>query len=260
VRESQSAEMSVMKAKDILRRLASEYPESQAVVQLNDIERIAFHIQLVLEHKGRTATICDIGGGVGMFSVACAAMGMTSLLVDDFRDEINLKMGESALDLHKHYGVQVISKDVLREDINLPPASLDAITCFESMEHWHQSPKSLFKKLRTALKPNGLFVLSSPNCVDLKNRLLVPLGFGRWSSMDSWYESTVFRGHVREPDVNDLRYIGLDIGLKSMQIYGRNWWPYRFNPVPLRLAATGLDRVLRMRPALCSTIYLIGHV
>ena len=39
-----------------------------------------------------------------------------------------------------------------------------------------------------------------PNCVNLRKRLTVPLGRGKWSPMADWYEQPSFRGHVREPD------------------------------------------------------------
>ncbi len=249
-----------LRIRDLLRTIAPKYPRELVAVQLRDIERIAFHIALVLDRRGTSATVCDIGGGVGMFSVGCAALGMRSILIDDFRDEVNVQFGESALEVHRCYGVRVFSKDAVKDDVELPPGSVDVITCFESMEHWHHSPKRLFEKLRFALKPGGVFVLSAPNCVDLKRRLTVPWGYGKWSSMESWYNSTVFRGHVREPDVDDLRHIATDMGLSDVEIRGRNWWPYSRFSGTLRVIAVAADTILRVRPSLCSTIYVTGHV
>jgi 2-polyprenyl-3-methyl-5-hydroxy-6-metoxy-1,4-benzoquinol methylase len=248
-----------MSVRDVLRSIALKYPQDLMAAQLSDVERIAFHIQLVLHRKGATARVCDIGGGIGMFTLGCAAMGMKAILVDDFRDEVNLTVGESLLQLHRSYGVDVISKDVVTQELDLPTASMDAITCFESMEHWHHSPKKLLRQLRATLKPQGLFVLSAPNCVDLKRRITVPFGHGEWSTMESWYESSTFRGHVREPDVRDLRYIGADMGLTNVEIHGRNWWARSSSAkAPLRVAAIAIDHMLRVRPSLCSSIYLLG--
>ena len=248
-----------MNLKDVLTDVALKYPQGQITAQMRDIERVAFHIDLVLNRKGRSAAVCDIGGGIGLFSVGCAALGMRAMLVDDCRDEVNVRLGESPLALHRSYGVEILSKDALADDLEFPAASFDAITCFESMEHWHHSPKRLFRKLKAALKPHGVFALSAPNCVDLKRRATVLFGRGKWSSMEGWYEARVFRGHVREPDVEDLGRIGLDMGLTDIQIFGRNWWPYSFSMAPVRFAAMALDRTLRVRPSLCSTIYLTGY-
>jgi SAM-dependent methyltransferase len=237
-----------------------KYPEGLVAAQLNDVDRIAFHIQLIQDRKGKAITICDIGGGVGLFSVGCAALGMRSILIDDFRDEVNLRMGESVLEIHRSYGVEVVSTDVITHGVDLKPGSLDAITCFESMEHWHHSPKRLFGALKTALKPQGLFLLSTPNCVDLKRRVAVAFGHGAWSSIESWYESETFRGHVREPDVPDLLHIARDMRLTKVETLGRNWWAYtRFDNNPLKPVAIVVGHMLRLRPSLCSTIYLAGY-
>ena len=109
-------------------------------------------------------------------------------------------------------------------------ASFDVITSFDSMEHWHHSPKRLFQEVMRVLKPSGRFILGVPNCVNLRKRLTVPFGFGKWSSIDDWYEQETFRGHVREPDVEDLRYIANDMGLMELQILGRNWMAYHRLP------------------------------
>ena len=75
--------------------------------------------------------------------------------------------------------------------------------------------------------------------------------------MDQWYEQPVFRGHVREPSVRDLHYIARDIGLTRVQIHGANF--AGMAKPKLRLATAILDPLLKLRPGLCSEIYLTGH-
>jgi SAM-dependent methyltransferase len=249
-----------MNVKDILRSIALEYPKDLVGYEIKDIDRIAFHIGLVLERKGTDIRIADIGGGMGLFSVGCAALGMKSILIDDFRDEINLRVGDSILEIHKSYGVDVISEDVIKGQIGFEPQSIDVVTSFDSMEHWHYSPKKLFKSLKKALKPGGLFVLGTPNCVNLRKRITVPLGYGKWSRMAEWYEQEIFRGHVREPDVNDLLYIAKDMSLKDVEILGANWLGYRSEKRMIRFATMMFDYILRLRPSLCSNIYMIGRI
>ena len=57
----------------------------------------------------------------------------------------------------------------------------------------------------------------------IRKRLTVPFGSGKWSSMADWYEDPIFRGHVREPDVDDLFYIAREVGLVDVYIKGRHW-------------------------------------
>lgn len=243
---------------DMLRNLARQFPARMIDSQLQDIDRIAFNMQIVIDRKGTNITLADIGGGIGLYSVGCAEAGIRAILVDDFQDASNRPIAEEVLKLHRSKGVEIISRDVVRDSLNLPQDSLDVVTCFDSMEHWHNSPKRLFHDLMRSLKPGGLFVLSVPNCVNLRKRLTVPFGDGKWSRMENWYEPEVFRAHVREPDVDDLHYIARDLKLQRVEILGRNWLGYTSRKPIIRSATKIVDNLIRWRPTLCSNIYLLG--
>lgn len=247
-----------------LQRLAHEYPGEMVEDQLLDIPRIAFHLRLALDSVDRTEAaglaICDLGGGVGMFSVACAALGFRrTVLVDDFLDPVNERTGDSILELHRRHGVEIVSRDLIGRGIADLEGEFDIVTTFDSMEHWHHSPRRLFDQVVGKLKPGGAFVLGAPNCVNLRKRLAVPLGFGKWSSLADWYDEDAFRGHVREPDVDDLRRIAGRMGLEDVSILGRNWLGYYLRNPALRTLARWADFPLRLRPSLCSDIYMTGR-
>lgn len=246
--------------KTTLRETALRYPPQVRQVQVQDVERIAFHVKIVSDRVGPDATVCDLGGGVGMFSIGCAAVGMRVLLVDDFADPVNREGGDAALDIHRSWGVEILHRDVITQPLELPVGTLDAVTAFDTMEHWHHSPKQLFHACCDALRAGGLFVLATPNCANLRKRVQMPFGKVQWSSMDDWYESVTFRGHVREPAVDDLRYIADDLGLVDVELLGRNWSGYRGAAAVRRCATLVCDRVLQRFPTLCSDIYLIGRV
>jgi hypothetical protein len=126
------------------------------------------------------------------------------------------------------------------------------------MEHWHHSPKKIFHSIKLWLKHNGLFVLGVPNCVNLRKRLTIPFGYGKWTSMKEWYEKEEFRGHVREPDVDDLLYIAKDMDLKNVEILGRNLVSCRSDKRMVRFATIIFGYLLQLRPSLCGDIYMIG--
>jgi hypothetical protein len=77
--------------------------------------------------------------------------------------------------------------------------------------------------------------------------------------MTDWYESEVFRGHVREPDVDDLRYIARDLRLTDVRVIGRNWLGFETRRAWVRAITAIVNRALILAPSLCSDIYLIGH-
>lgn len=230
--------------------------------QLQDIPRIAYNIALSMPARKPVAqaVICDVGGGIGLFSVGCAAVGFGKvILLDDFGDQINQAVGNSFFDLHRRYGVQVVSRDVVGQGVKDMAVAFDVVTSFDSMEHWHRSPKNLFHELISMINPGGRFVLAGPNCVNLRKRLTVPLGRGKWSAMKDWYEPAIFRGHVREPDVQDLRYIANDLKLEHPRVLGQNWLGHQSNHRLVRLVTGLLDPFMRLRPSLCSDIYLVGE-
>ncbi len=250
---------------ETLTGIAKEYPADLADAQLRDIPRIAFHISLTMMAVGdrphRELTICDLGGGIGLYSVGCAALGFKRVvLIDDFQDPVNRAVGDSIFSLHRKYGVEVISTDVIQQGMqDIVEGDFDVITTFDSMEHWHHSPKKLFQDAVAKLRHGGVFILGAPNCVNMRKRIAAPLGKGGWSDMQDWYEEAVFRGHVREPNIYDLKYIAADMRLADTQVFGRNWMGLRSaNPV-IRSAAVAFDHLLRLRPSLCSDIYMIGR-
>lgn len=248
---------------DDLRNIANQYPVDLIYQQVLDIPRIAFHINTVIDtvkpKDYKELELCDIGGGIGLFSVGCAAFGVNrTVLIDDFSDSINQQVGPSILNLHRSFGVEVITRNVIENGIRDIEGTFDVITTFESMEHWHHSPKRLFHDVIEKLKPGGVFILSGPNCVNLRKRMTLPLGIGKWSRMQEWYEVEIFRGHVREPDVSDLTYIARDMGLVDIKIFGRNWLGYSSANSAVRFFTRIVDYPLRLKPSFCSNIYMIG--
>lgn len=247
----------------VLCGIAGEYPADLVKVQMRDIPRMAFNISLALSGSGKKPSelsIADLGGGIGLFSPGCAALGFKRvLLIDDFMDSVNRKFGDSILSIHKKYGVEVISRNIVNNGLGEHVHALDVVTTFDSIEHWHHSPKKLFGEVIAALNSGGLFVMSAPNCVNLRKRITVVLGKNKWSSIQEWYEAERFRGHVREPDVSDFLYIARDMALTNITILGRNWLGYYASQAIVRRATMLFDRLLRCVPALCSDIYLIGQ-
>jgi hypothetical protein len=226
------------------------------------VPRTAFNIILAL--AGRPpgeVRMCDLGGGLNLFAPAVAALGAKEvILVDDFGDRGYAGAWETVLPVHGRLGVKVVSRDLVSLGLSgVIAGQVNVFTCFEFLEHCHHSPKKLLREAASHLVAGGLFVISVPNCVNLRKRLTVPLGFGRWTRMEDWYEPEVFRGHVREPSVDDLKYIARDLGLRDTRIHGRNWSGY-YSPRRTVRWLTGIfDLPLRLFPGLCSHIYLVGR-
>jgi 2-polyprenyl-3-methyl-5-hydroxy-6-metoxy-1,4-benzoquinol methylase len=61
--------------------------------------------------------------------------------------------------------------EALGEGAHLGPT--DCVTCLEVIEHLHTDPVVLLQRIRAALRPGGLLVLSTPNLMCLANRVLM---------------------------------------------------------------------------------------
>jgi SAM-dependent methyltransferase len=242
----------------ILKEIVSKFPEKYRAAQHRDLPRMLFHMQLLSEKLAPDAVICDVGGGRTPFTAACAAAGAKAHLVDDYLDDVNEQFDDLSLDVHRGYGVHVQRLDILRESLPFAAESVDAFTSFDCLEHLHHSPKKLLHSMVSMLKPTGALILAFPNCVNLRKRISTLLGTYRWTQMHDWYDTPVFRGHVREPNVHDLHYIANDLGLRNVCIWGRNWSGYYSDHKMIRVITPLFDHLLRIRPGLCSDIYMVG--
>jgi hypothetical protein len=104
----------------LLHRLADEYPERWRAAQHADVATIAFYLSIVIREGDRAHRVRP---GRRRRAVLRRCRGPR---------------------LHRKHGIRVLSKDVLTDDLGLEPGSLDAVTPFDSMEHWHHSPRRPF--------------------------------------------------------------------------------------------------------------------
>jgi SAM-dependent methyltransferase len=234
--------------------------------------RQEFYVRLLAEHDllRKGLRISDLGGGTSWFIVVLAQMGLEATLVDDFwgggHIEANTYHQEqlACLEGFEKLGVKIQSQDLLSKPLQMPDESQDIITCFHTLEHWHNSPKKLFAEIRRVLRPNGHLIFATPNVVNLRKRLYTIMGKSPFANLDEWYQHEVFRGHVREPSIADLHQLYQWNGFQVVGTCGRNFIgqdsvALSFLPLPLRrLLARTSAKILQMIPSLCSDIHVVG--
>lgn len=243
----------------VLWHLASEYPASLVAAQQRDIPRVTYHVRLALRYASPYPTICDVGGGLGMFSLALAALGYPSILVDDFGSKSCVSINYSALQLHRHYGVQIVSRDLSADGFDLAPESADVITSFCANVLIHQSSQDLFRQLVEILRPGGIVLLCCSRCVNLRQRLAIPFGGAGRISTDERHESDVICTSGCGPNLRDLHSICRDLGLQVLKVAGCNWQGRRSNRLLTRFAASCAGWALRAFPCACSDLYIVGR-
>jgi 2-polyprenyl-3-methyl-5-hydroxy-6-metoxy-1,4-benzoquinol methylase len=242
-----------MDALEALRIVQADYCSAISAQTVEQSYRDLFKIGLVQPCEG--LSLCDVGGGLGAFGPACAILGASVTVIDDFKDPVNFKVGEAGFIAHRKHGVQVVVADASR---GLPvDRQFDTVTCFASIEHYHDSPRAMLHSMMDHLKPGGRFVLSVPNAVDLMKRIETVLGRAKWSPLEEWYATAEFRGHVREPVVSDLEFIARDLGLQKWRVVGKTFiW---IGTPTVRRIFGAIARVVDHRAGLSSELFLVGY-
>ncbi len=120
-------------SRELLVELARSYPPSEQAEQLADVDRIFDHISLLQSRLRGGTHVIDLCGGIGLFSVGCAAIGLKVTLIDDFNDSNNRPVATAALELHRRLGVKVVEADILKALPEIEAASVDAVTCFDAI-------------------------------------------------------------------------------------------------------------------------------
>ena len=90
----------------------SDYCSAIRADTVEQTHRDLFKIGLVQPREG--LSLCDVGGGLGAFGPACAVLGATVTVIDDFKDPVNIKVGEAGFIAHRKHGVRVIVADASR--------------------------------------------------------------------------------------------------------------------------------------------------
>jgi SAM-dependent methyltransferase len=223
--------------------------------------RIRHDVELVAGLVGTTGRVCDLGSGLSLFASECARLGLDASVVDDFYDlEHSDPPGLLPLTLERlaREGVEVHRQDILGSRLPFEDAELDAICLFHVIEHLHGSPRPLLHEMLRVLKPGGWLVIAAPNAANLRKRISALMGRTEWSPWDAWYTAPRFRSHVREPRVRDFERIAADLGLRDWRIFGANFIGSSQAGRTGALARMA-DRPLRLRPGLCTDIYLVGR-
>src|SRR5262249_54584271 len=108
------------------------YPEPLRSVERADLARQRFHLEQIYRPGAR---IADLGGGIGLLSPACAALGMTAWLVDDLRDPVNQSYPIDELGVHRSGRVRGLAIPVAAFGKHFAGPSLDLVTCLASVAH-----------------------------------------------------------------------------------------------------------------------------
>ena len=141
--------------------------------------------------------ILDIGCGDGNFSVllkeACKA-----------KEVYGIEISEKEVEIARKNGVKCYQLDVDEEDFPFEDNYFDAVTALELIEHLFD-PDHFLDEVYRVLKPEGIFVLSTPNLASIHNRIALLFGYQPFSMNPSHryrvgHITEIFNLHKSNPD------------------------------------------------------------
>lgn len=141
--------------------------------------------------------ILDVGCGNGNFSVLLKKACNT-------KEVYGIEISEKGVELAGRNGVKCHQLDIDEEDFPFEDDYFDAIFAGEVIEHLYD-PDHFLDEVYRVLKPNGIFVLTTPNLASIHNRIALLFGFQPFSMNPSHrfrvgHITDSFRLHASNPD------------------------------------------------------------
>ncbi|MEM2293782.1 MAG: class I SAM-dependent methyltransferase [Nitrososphaerota archaeon] len=136
--------------------------------------------------KYRFERILDVGCGDGNFSMligeACKA-----------KEVYGIEVSERGVEMARKNGVKCFQLDVDLEDFPFEDNFFDAVFAGELIEHLFD-PDHFLDEVYRVLRPEGIFVLSTPNLASIHNRIALLFGYqpfptGISARMNKYWES-----------------------------------------------------------------------
>lgn len=164
-----------------------------------------------IELKGKN--LLDIGSGPMDKTAMFACYECNCFAVDDLSDPWHKLQDNQDLikDFGSKYGINFYHQTDQNYQIPFKKNFFDIITSFSVVEHLHNSPALMLKDIGIHLTESGYGIIVTPNSVNLRKRIDVLLGRTNYNPIEEIFytdsEEGIYRGHVREYTLSELRKI-----------------------------------------------------
>lgn len=252
-----------------------------------NFDKMEYYIDLTLNNLNisnkKPQKIADCGSGYSFFIpfLACKKKKLNLFMIDDFKSLDSFKTGNNATEsekveknflnrankVFKKLNIKKINLNFEKEKFKFKKNSIDCITSFHCIEHFHSSPKKFLKECNRVLKPGGTLVLAVPNAVNFRKRISVLFGNTNYYYFDHYWNQMPYYGHVREPTKEELKLFCINSGFVNTKLYGKNFMGIErlvrfFNKIFLskklsRSVSNILLKPLELFPGLCTDLHIV---
>lgn len=183
------------------------------------IEKYLNIASIILSEVPRGSKILDLGCGACDLTAILAMLGYDTIGLDDLRDPWHLigRNRERIINFAKEMGIKLIIEPI--ETAKLEENHYDCVLLIDILEH-SLNPRTLLNKAIATLKVNGLLLIETSNCAALAKRIMLLLGKWRSPSVNFIYFNNlgIYRGHVREYTVSELKWMLKQSGLVDIKV------------------------------------------
>ena len=168
-----------------------KYAEKFVGLTPKSYEELSDRHRKVLEilSRYRFERILDVGCGDGNFTAlvgkACGA-----------KEVYGVDISEKGVEMAKKKGIKAFKVDVDEERLPFDDTYFDVVTALEVIEHLFD-PDHFLEEVYRVLKPNGVFVLSTPNLAAIYNRIALLFGY---QPFPMGVSARMNIGRIYEPD------------------------------------------------------------
>ena len=186
-------------------------------------ECILLDFNELFSNTGTPSRVLEISSFLGVVDIALAEMGFDVHTYDipEFQNNTNLQKLYSDYTVHPAVGY---IHDIGKTGLPYPDNHFDAVIFSEVIEHLNINPLPVLQEINRILKPDGILYITTPNQVNLLNRITLMLGRSIRNSISTSVtqidqsQHTICGIHWREYTLKELGEI-LEITGFSLQKY-----------------------------------------
>jgi len=209
--------------KEIDRKVIKAFLDVQKEFPFQDYMRYKLHkyvliTQIIKNEISLGSKILDVGCGPCDLAAILSKIGWDLTGVDDFGDPWHLIGNnlERIRKFAKKFDIKLITERI--ETVHLRENEFDAALLIDVIEHT-TTPRNLLNRVISALKPNRLLLIETPNHTALAKRVRLLFGKSVYPEVGFiFFNLGEYRSHIKEYTISELLYMLKSIGLTTLRV------------------------------------------